>query len=144
MRRGMGVIAFVGLAAMANPALARPICTTLADLDVPNEDIDQGFALPDTSAHAAGCVVSLNLDGGRSLHCIWRFDYRAADAKKAFEILVAKVAACGDAAEQLDQGVNHPDSYDLRQFTLQDRGFAVSLKDKGALQQTLVFLTVKD
>jgi hypothetical protein len=41
-----------------------------------------------------------------------------------------------------DQSVNHPDAYDLRLFRLDGAEFAVSLKDKGALQQTLVFLRV--
>jgi len=61
-----------------------------------------------------------------------------------FEATKQGLAAClgPDAKETTDQIVNHPDAYDLREFELDGSTYAVSLKDKGALQQTYVFLRV--
>ena len=39
-----------------------------------------------------------------------------------------------------DARVNHPDSYDLREWIADSGTWSVSVKDKGALGQTLVFL----
>ena len=42
-----------------------------------------------------------------------------------------------------DTGVNHPDTYDLQMFRTVAGTVSVSLKDKGALQQTYVFLRIE-
>ncbi len=73
---------------------------------------------------------------------MWQFDYRAAEAEVAFNALLDQMRRCAPEAGTEDQGVNHPDFYDLRLFRVEGREVGVSLKDKGALQQTLVFLTV--
>ena len=36
--------------------------------------------------------------------------------------------------------VNHPDSYDLHEWRTPSGTYAISVKDKGALNRTLVFL----
>lgn len=102
---------------------------------------DQSFALPDNTAQQAGCSTSLNTSGGTSLHCMWTFPYRADAASQAFESLQIQASTCAKETARQDQGVNHPDSYDLRLFEFAGSEVGVSLKDKGALQQTLVFLT---
>ena len=42
-----------------------------------------------------------------------------------------------------DQPVNHPDSYDLREWDTPDGTFAISVKDKGGLNRTLVFFRLE-
>ena len=39
--------------------------------------------------------------------------------------------------------VNHPDSYDQRMFDIGDVSLSLSLKDKGALQKTVIYLLVE-
>ena len=39
--------------------------------------------------------------------------------------------------------VNHPDSYDLRQYAWEGGVVSLSLKDKGALGATMVFLRMQ-
>ena len=93
---------------------------------------------------ANSCAVSQELSGAKIYQCIWSRAYRAVDARSVFDDLVRKVKDClGDAAQGTrDQPVNHPDSYELLEFQSQGRRVAVSLKDKAALNQTLVFLRI--
>jgi len=93
---------------------------------------------------AADCRESLALGGARSFHCFLAFEYRSDAAIEAFEDIVTEVTACIGpmAIIKTDQSVNHPDAYDLREFQTGARSYAVSIKDKGALQQTLVFVRV--
>lgn len=92
----------------------------------------------------AECSTSLILGGGTSIDCAWAFDYRSDDATGAFERLVADVAECGTAINEKDQQVSHPDSYDLRRFVVEGKEVSVSLKDKGALDETYVFVRISD
>lgn len=74
--------------------------------------------------------------------CQWRFAYRDGRARDMFEAKGSELEAClGPAMEQGDQ-VNHPDSYELRQFQAEGRAVYLSIKDKAALQQTIVFLRI--
>jgi hypothetical protein len=61
----------------------------------------------------------------------------------AFESLLGQVEACANPIAADPSSVNHPDSYDLRQFSSGVGMISVSLKDKGALNQTYVFLRVE-
>jgi len=128
------------LAIAGLPVDADPFCDDL------NAVADQvGGAALTYAQRPAICRPSLAMSGARHLHCSWKFPYRSAAAIDAFDLLTAKVAACvgPNATKTKDQSVNHPDAYQLRQFNLDGREFAVSLKDKGALQQTLVFVRVQ-
>jgi len=89
------------------------------------------------------CSPSLGMGGTVSLHCAWAFEYRAPSAFRLFEGMLDQVEACATALPIDPAFVNHPDSYDLHQFTMGRATVSVSLKDKGALQQTLVFLRVE-
>lgn len=103
------------------------------------------MSLPDhADADKATCRTSLSLSGLKDVNCHWVFPYRSEAAAEAFQTVVVATSAClGDGIVQsTDQRVNHPDAYDLRLFEVKDRVFAVSLKDKGALQQTLVFVRI--
>jgi len=90
------------------------------------------------------CSTALALSGATSTHCAWPFAYRAPEAAAAFEALVAAVPGCLDtsAGGEHDQDVNHPDFYDLRIFRTAKGEVGVSLKDKGGLKETYVFLRV--
>ncbi len=79
------------------------------------------------------------------MHCNWSFEYRSDVAGQAFEGLVTALATClgPEATMTSDSSVNHPDAYDLRMFEQNGQEFAVSYKDKGALQQTLIFVRVQ-
>lgn len=132
-----GAVLIVALSGM--PAVAGTICDDL--ITMANGD-QSPLMLSDQPAE---CRQSRGLSGERHIHCNWGFAYRSTAATSAFETLTSDLSAClgPDAVETADQIVNHPDAYDLRQFVLDGRAFAVSIKDKGALQQTLVFVRVE-
>lgn len=100
---------------------------------------------PQVRGADATCGVSPSLDGRNLYHCAWEFPYRSAQAPETFDALLGLIRGCfGDSADlRRDQGVNHPDSYDLRQARLDGVDFSVSIKDKAALNATFVFLRVQ-
>ncbi|WP_298291913.1 hypothetical protein [uncultured Litoreibacter sp.] len=102
------------------------------------------MVLPPPFNHDAKCTTSLALSGETSTHCAWPFDYRAPEATQAFEAVMKAVPSCLLTVLEVeyDQDVNHPDFYDLRIFNAPQGQVGVSLKDKGGLQQTYVFLRV--
>lgn len=103
-------------------------------------DRPAAFALPDGTEGT--CSMSLDLSGARAQNCHWPFTYRAPEATEAFDAVLNATAACLGVQPVADQDVNHPDSYDLRTFHTDTAQIAVSIKDKGALQQTYVFLRI--
>jgi hypothetical protein len=106
---------------------------------------DNTLSLPEPFSTKATCQTSVNQTGGTSQHCAWPFAYRAGQAKQVFETLITAVPDClGDATQvSNDQGVNHPDFYDLRIFRTDKVEVGVSLKDKASLQETYVFLRIE-
>jgi hypothetical protein len=88
------------------------------------------------------CQTSIALGGATSAHCAWGFAYRSVASQQVFEDFLNRIAACGTPITQTGPEVSHPDSYDLRQFQVDGKTVSVSLKDKGALAQTYVFLRV--
>lgn len=126
------------------PVVAGSFCEGLQVL-AEEGDARVPLMLPNgTEDQQADCRTTLSLGGGRDLNCNWSFAYRSEAALAAFESVIAEVTEClgPDAVQSTDQQVNHPDAYDLRMFQVDGQEFAVSLKDKGALQQTLIFLRV--
>lgn len=90
------------------------------------------------------CSTSQGVSGTVAQHCRWPFAFRAPAAEAAFEKMSDDVAACLNAPALPEEGgVNHPDSYDQRLFRTPEATVSVALKDKGALQQTFVFLRVE-
>ncbi len=139
MRRSpLGAVASAVILVWAGPSLSADVCNALERFAQEAEPVT---ALID-KAPAPVCGTSLAVSGVQSSHCYWAFDYRSDAARGGFLQVAAGVAACADPIAQ-EGDVNHPDSYDLRQFDLGGATVAVSLKDKGALQQTLVFLRVE-
>ena len=135
-RAGKAMIRIASLVAMmAGPVAGQSLCDVL--------DQHEG-AMLNLPRGSAACRDTLALGGARNIHCVLEFAYRSVDATRTFQELVAEVTACAEpgALITVDQSVNHPDAYDLREFENGLRSYAVSIKDKGALQQTLVFVRV--
>ncbi len=127
----------LSLMAFASPAMGDTFCQQLLSVF----DASRTMSLPYTAETQVTCSTSLALSGETSVNCAWPFAYRAPDAARAFEALVASVASCLEVDRSvLDQDVNHPDFYDLRIFNAPIGEVGVSLKDKGGLQETYVFL----
>lgn len=129
-------------ALMASPSvgLAKPFCGNLEALA---NTTAEAVTFARSPAEVANCGRSLGLDGTKALHCGWPFGYRSADAGTAFEALLKGVGECAVAIAMEPSIVNHPDSYDLRQFQLGTATVSVSLKDKAALEETYLFLRVE-
>ncbi|MEP5731806.1 MAG: hypothetical protein ABJL67_20800 [Sulfitobacter sp.] len=121
-------------------------CTNLAQLAKQRNNAaaspDQSFVLPGHVANQAGCRRSLSAGGGSALHCMWSFAYRTDAAMQAFTQILGQMSTCGATQIRQDQSVNHPDFYDLRSYDFPNTTVGVSIKDKGALQQTLIFVTL--
>lgn len=111
-------------------------CQLLSEKRSPERDT--GLALP--ALGEAECKWSLGLGGASTFTCHWPFAYRANEATQAFEQLTRDVAVCAGDFVEPQGDVNHPDSYDLRLFSFNGAVIAVSLKDKGALKKSYVFL----
>ncbi len=136
------------LASAATLANASDLCatvealTTEAKANFANRPLSGSFnsGLPND----AQCAVLLHLGGARALNCQWGFSFRNPDARNAFRHLSDQVRECSGVIVLMDQDqqVNHPDTYDLRKYDWNGAIIDVSLKDKGALQQTFVFLRV--
>ena len=89
------------------------------------------------------CSPAQGQAGRKLLLCRWAFPFRDDAAKTLYFDLAQEAQTClGFDKPEADQLVNHPDSYDLQQFVLPDATLAISLKDKTALGQTLVFLRI--
>ncbi len=128
----------------------RVLCALLPALPVPAlaQDCAALDSLRGDYEHApafiadADCRTILTLDAGTQLHCNWPHPYRADTAQAQFDALIALTTGClgAGAVQPQDLAVNHPDFYDLRQFSDALGEVAISLKDKGALDQTYVFM----
>lgn len=89
------------------------------------------------------CTVSRSLDGLQTT-CHWPFRFRS-DAALAFsQSLEDVILECGAIGISEEKGVDHPDSYGQKQFRMPGYTISVSVKDKTALSQTLVFMSVVD
>lgn len=126
------------------PAHAASFCDDLRALAGTDGEGAELYLPVHPATDKATCGTSLSLAGARDLNCHWVFPYRSETATEAFEAVIAEMSACLGAGvvQSTDQRVNHPDAYDLRLFEVDGQEFAVSLKDKGALQQTLVFVRI--
>ena len=127
-------------AVMAGPAVG-DVCQDVRSLVAQAQD---GFAaVPAPLTGAKSCQMTIGLGGVKAYHCAWEFDYRAEAALNTFAEFDAALAACFDATSQHDQDVNHPDFYDLREYAVTGAVVRVSLKDKGALGLSYVFVAVE-
>jgi hypothetical protein len=135
----MRSLAIATLAIIASEATADTFCTQMEAMAQPGSEAT--LTLP-TTLRPAECRVSQLLGRGQERNCHWAFPYRSTEARDAFADVLDAVTAClgPDIKVTTDQSVNHPDAYDLRLINHNGKQYAVSIKDKGALQQTLVFV----
>jgi len=134
--------AFISLGAVA--CAADTLCVDIKALA--NPQTSRPLKLPAALSGETGtCRTSLAMSGATDVHCSWSFGYRAQAAEIVFRGLLDAVTAClgPDAVMTTDTSVNHPDTYTLRTFSLDGQEISLSLKDKGALQQSLVFVRVQ-
>lgn len=133
---------FIALTFTAGASAADRFCAELEAYDLSHPGDTSLFDAVGLAPKPA-CATSRALSGPVSNHCYWSFPYRSALATQSFETLVQRVTKCANAqVHSKEDTVNHPDTYDLRRFTIAGKIVDVSLKDKAALQQTIVFLRV--
>jgi len=145
-------LALVGaaiVAVSASSASAADLCAALQDAteavgsntDLQGEGVER-LHLPE----ADQCGTTRSLSGAVSFYCYWEYPLRAEEAQTHLMTLQDTVQQCFGVAPVQDDApsVNHPDSHDLTHFVTTDASLAVSLKDKGALRKTLVFVRIED
>lgn len=146
MKRAATALAIWSVAAV--PALATSFCDGIEALQSAATERQAGAAFPDAltmqlpDGTIASCDYALELGTGWAVHCAWGFGYRAPEASDVFAGVLEGMTACYGPQIAADTAVNHPDSFDLRQFAVDEGTASVSLKDKGALQETFVFIRV--
>ena len=89
----------------------------------------------------AKCAIYLGQSARSGVSCHWEYAFRDPSATRFAAEIEAAVQQCRRG--QLrgpDVLVNHPDSYDLREWETVTGIYSVSIKDKGGLNKTLVFL----
>lgn len=102
-------------------------------------------AFPATVPAEATCIPYLAQNGANGTSCHWSFPLRERGAKELAADLWAEVQRCRPGkAGDTDTPVNHPDSFDLLEWRANNAIYRVSVKDKGGLGQTLVFLSRED
>ena len=78
--------------------------------------------------------------------CQWAYAYRDPAAQSLFEDMASQLSMCLGTEVASDAPVNHPDSYDLRQYYGQSQGQGadvfLSIKDKASIRKTFVFLRI--
>lgn len=136
----------------AGTARAAELC---ADMDILVREAHSNFsnwttrtteaAIPLMLPRADDCAVAWSLSGVKVYHCTWMFAYRTDGAYGTFDSFDRSLRECfGERAHlSRDQSVNHPDFYDLRRYQLGQVNVTLSIKDKGALQSTHVFVRVQ-
>lgn len=91
----------------------------------------------------SGAVCQTSAVSGKetSSVCYWEYKYRNQDASETLDRFINALQSCF-AVDQVpdDQPVNHPDSYDLYQYVIDETRVSLALKDKAALNKTYVFL----
>ena len=125
-------------------ALALPLqAETCNDLEtrLSTRDVVSAYLKQETTKDVL-CAIALLPDGQESSYCYAIFPYRDPQAVDAFERLGTTLTDCFVLKAAVGTGdiVNHPDSFDQNAFCAADYELSLSLKDKGNLNQTLIFL----
>ena len=99
------------------------------------------FAAGGASPVGATCDTYLTQTGETGHSCHWKFGLRDPQAMTFARFIWSEAAACRPGqALATDKAVNHPDSYALRQWQAEGATYAISVKDKGGLGHTFVFV----
>ena len=124
-------LSFAGVLVVASPGIS---CESL------HAFADQGEA-PVVAGREAACTTSRVLGGGSSQDCFYRFEFRSNGAQSNFQLLAQQLSQCTEGEAKTEGAtVNHPDSYDQIIAPVVGRFLSLSLKDKGALGETLIVL----
>ncbi len=154
-RRWIGSTVFVlTVYAILETAHARDLCADINDLieqsrsqfaEIAAEASDEtgDHVATRVLADATYCRITASSEDS-AYYCAWAFPYRAEIAAETFDQLALGIGECvgPHATVHGDQGVNHPDFYDVRRFRTEAADVSVSIKDKVALDATYVFVRV--
>jgi hypothetical protein len=137
----------------ATSAQSNASCTTFSEIggrssendltDVASALFPGGHLGTSKDEHQGTCEISSS--DQYALTCTWQFPYRSELATNRFDTVRGLISACSDdpAGFTKDQNVNHPDYYEAYYYGAGNNTLSASIKDKGALQKTLVFLRMK-
>lgn len=126
-------IAILALTLAGNPALAG--CEALVKRDA--------VAAASLFAPDPATCQTAQQTTGEVLYCYSEHAFRSETALNQAQRLEEGLTACFGAIQTTaDVTVNHPDSYDARHFDVTGARISLSVKDKGALGRTLVFLRI--
>ncbi len=89
------------------------------------------------------CQVARSLDGPQTV-CHWAYGFRSESAIAQATHIADHWKRCGATVFAADDSVNHPDSFDQMEYRLDGYRISVSVKDKTALLQSLLFVAVTD
>lgn len=104
-------------------------------------DMLEAHATEKIEATEATCSRFLSQSNSTGISCYWEFPFRDQSATQMAKSFWGDIQNCRRGNElEADLQVNHPDSYDLREWVTTDGIFRVSVKDKTQLEKTLVFL----
>ncbi|MBT5821491.1 MAG: hypothetical protein P8P65_09635 [Planktotalea sp.] len=139
----MKISAIYACLTLAMPAFAQA-CDALEE-QLNTRDGISAYLKQDTSRELL-CAVALIQNGKTSSFCYAMFDYRSPDAHTALVRLEAAFPDCFPTRATSGAGevVNHPDSFDQKQFCTPEYDLSLSFKDKATLSQTLVFLRLDE
>lgn len=99
------------------------------------------FSTTGVAPAAATCSGYLSETNGAATACFWSFSYRSEDSDRFARTLWHALTACRPGElRRPDDAVNHPDSYALRLWSTETATYGLSVKDKGTLGLTMVFL----
>ncbi|WP_170476542.1 hypothetical protein [Ruegeria arenilitoris] len=132
----------VSVAAIAAAMLAPASSLLAGECDVV-DFLDQ-FTTSGTFPAGAECSAFTTSLATTGTSCFWSHPYRSTLALDHASELWATLTKCrvGRQMGQDDQ-VNHPDSYNLKEWVHEEDVYAVSVKDKGGQNRTFVFLRVE-
>lgn len=128
-------VVFVGFLSLT-PACRAADCPVIDALDL--------FAASGVPPSSATCITYVTDTAAVGASCHWSHPYRDGLAQSQAADLWRQLTACRDGHPlNEDTQVNHPDSYDLREWAHGQDVYGVSIKDKAALNRTLVFIRIE-
>ncbi|MFA3918411.1 hypothetical protein [Ruegeria hyattellae] len=126
-------IAFATLVVGAGPSLAGD-CGRVRALEE--------FASTGSEPSGSRCETFVGLTSGNGVSCYWEFPFRDGAALAYYEATWSELTTCrGGIQSAAENPVNHPDSYDIRELSVAQDIYRVTMKDKGRLNRTLVFFS---
>ena len=122
---------------------------TFAAAEAPNScelvDTLEAFNQSDVSPNGFSCATFKGQVSGQGVACSRAFGYRSEAAELLANRVWDTLKSCRSGNNPSDdQPVNHPDSYLLNTWSTDEGVFRVSIKDKAALESSVVFLSFEE